>query len=748
MPNGWIRGYQIRPGDPRKGGKYRWLSSANRPGGTSSGVNCHVARPLSGAVGDEAVWITEGIFKADLAAERLGANVVSIPGVGCWRQAMPDLAELLPHGGDVVVAMDSDWRENAAVHEAAWCLAQVCAAIGYGVEVALWEPTHKGLDDLLTAGMRPRRTGPAAVPAPAWVPKVSSRRLAEITATAGMAAETVTLAEMRARLPAATEGRPKRVPLPVITLVAGPTGSGKTTAMAKHVARTGATCWLADKHVDVDAAVAAIEAAGGNVGRVVPLDGMTGKTPNCLRPDVISCWQFKGYNYVPGYCKPWCDRAADPKKCPFIRSLIALEEADIIVATKALARRAGFYSAHGNAHRQTVVLDEDPIDLMRPAVKITRDELEKYVATLDKIDKKLRLRNRPAALAQSAASRRIATWLFDQTSRKPIGDQPEAVPVPADLKPSKPVLSQTKKQQKKGRNELLAEFHYLMHGDPGGTIRNVYRDLNDLVKRQAGKTVFVTAQQTLFHLRLNIPSNRQVFILDATANAELLRPIFAPRPVEVVCNERVEPAGRIIQLMDFNGPRSYLNKLPSKLVRIIDAIGERHPRGNLVLISHQSCVKDLAKASQHSDRIKTAYFGALAVATTWSRRDRTRSPAISSSAARRRRRKTAGSWRLAVYGKAILPFGDLIDTRPAVCLPIPAELVDTEDGPALRAGLGSAHQGLCRSADAGRLRSHGNGEADARCGSCPGADPQTRGCVPADERAVPEALVSRGVLRE
>ncbi len=200
-PNGWIRGYQIRPTDPREGGKYRWLSSANRPGGTSSGVHCHVARPLSSAISDEAVWITEGIFKADLAAERLGTIVLSIPGVACWRQALPDLVELLPFGGEVVVAMDADWRANVAVQQAVWCLSQVCGAAGYSVEVAVWEPTHKGLDDLLTAGLRPQRTVPSTSLAPAWTPKVSSRRLAEMTATPRTTAGIITLAAMRARLP-------------------------------------------------------------------------------------------------------------------------------------------------------------------------------------------------------------------------------------------------------------------------------------------------------------------------------------------------------------------------------------------------------------------------------------------------------------------------------------------------------------------------------------------------------------------
>src|SRR5262249_15066032 len=94
-------------------------------------------------------------------------------------------------------------------------------------------------------------------------------------------------------------GNHRRVPLPVC-VIAGPTGSGKTTAAAKVVARAGSTCWLSERHEDVEAATAAMEQYGANVGRVKPLDGVTGDTPNCLHPDPIAQWQAKGYNYRPG----------------------------------------------------------------------------------------------------------------------------------------------------------------------------------------------------------------------------------------------------------------------------------------------------------------------------------------------------------------------------------------------------------------------------------------------------------------
>jgi hypothetical protein len=200
-PNKKVRGLRIRPDCPdRAGGKYVWLSSKTKPGGVGSGLHCHVAQPTFPPRVEGEVWVVEGEIKADLAAERLGSLTVSIPGVAAWGLALEDLGLLLPCGGTVVVALDADWRENSQVHQAVWGLAQACTGLGYRVEVALWEMTHKGLDDLLQAGLRPRRTAPTELPAPPWAPKISSRPLAWLPPGQGKRQPAWTLAEARERL--------------------------------------------------------------------------------------------------------------------------------------------------------------------------------------------------------------------------------------------------------------------------------------------------------------------------------------------------------------------------------------------------------------------------------------------------------------------------------------------------------------------------------------------------------------------
>jgi hypothetical protein len=203
-PSGLIRGLRLRPDAQGDGGKYRWLSSGGRPGGAGSGVHCHVSRPLAGEAAPDELWITEGEYKSDLSSERLGAVVVSIPGVGSWARALPDVAALLPSGGRVVLALDLEWETNAAVHAAFWGLRQACESLGYEVGVATWTDTTKKLDDLLVAGGCPEIQPATAIPEPTWVLKLSSRILSDGPPRART--PPATLAGLRRRLTTALNG--------------------------------------------------------------------------------------------------------------------------------------------------------------------------------------------------------------------------------------------------------------------------------------------------------------------------------------------------------------------------------------------------------------------------------------------------------------------------------------------------------------------------------------------------------------
>lgn len=472
-------------------------------------------------------------------------------------------------------------------------------------------------------------------------------------------------------------------------LIAAPTGSGKTTCAAEFAARAGRTCWLSDRKEGADEAAALIEEHGGKVGRVLPLDGksmvvtrgeadcppIANTIPNCLHPDVIELWQSKGYDYRRGYCRIACERRADPGCCPFLRSLDDLEHADSIVVTKAMARGEGFFTAHGNDRRANVIIDEDPIGLLKTAVEITRDDLNRYIPIAEEIEAMCARPGKELVRAEAGRTLDLARWCWDTINGRPPGDEPGHFPLPGRLMAARSVGDRGATRW--GRDGFRGELHRRMRDDPHGTVRNVHRDLDELARRSAGRSAYATSDELMFHVRVSIPKSRRVIVLDATASRDLLETIFAPRPVEVLCDRRVSPVGRVIQVMDANHPRSSVASAlnasdrgkPPKLIRLLDAIGDRHPHGRMVLISFKEHVDGLRDASRHAGRIETAHFGALR-----GRNDLQEaachvvvgSPKASEAA----RRQLA----LAVYGRSILPFSDLVDVRLATEGRIPREL--------------------------------------------------------------------------
>jgi hypothetical protein len=144
---GWITGLQIRC-DNIQFGKYRWLSSTEKPNGCSSGVRVHVAQPPE--TDRSEIWVTEGPLKADICSLKLKRLVLAIPGVACWNLATDILQELKPQR--VIVALDMDKLSNPLVNRYKNLLLRALLKLRIKTFEADWNREFKGLDDLLAAG--------------------------------------------------------------------------------------------------------------------------------------------------------------------------------------------------------------------------------------------------------------------------------------------------------------------------------------------------------------------------------------------------------------------------------------------------------------------------------------------------------------------------------------------------------------------------------------------------------------------
>lgn len=153
--DGRFHAVQLRPDEKREdGAKYVWLSGNNH-GGVSPPAMPHVAYPSSAIKcnWNGTAWITEGVIKANMAAERIPGTVIGLPGVSTWQPEI--LYELLAslQAREVVIAFDADYRDKKEVREALVRLVDTLFEAGFAVHGAIWSnEAGKGLDDVLVNG--------------------------------------------------------------------------------------------------------------------------------------------------------------------------------------------------------------------------------------------------------------------------------------------------------------------------------------------------------------------------------------------------------------------------------------------------------------------------------------------------------------------------------------------------------------------------------------------------------------------
>jgi Domain of unknown function (DUF3854) len=140
-----IQAFQVRC-DNINGGKYKWISSAGKDLGCSSGSPIHVSHPEF--LTNSEVWITEGALKADISAIKMHRCFLAVAGVGNWHGIISSILDLKP--SKIIVAFDMDKRTNEIVQ--LHCNAMVQALLQTTNEVyeAEWDPQYKGIDDIST----------------------------------------------------------------------------------------------------------------------------------------------------------------------------------------------------------------------------------------------------------------------------------------------------------------------------------------------------------------------------------------------------------------------------------------------------------------------------------------------------------------------------------------------------------------------------------------------------------------------
>lgn len=163
----------------KKGGRYFWLSSANKKNGTGAGSPSpvHVAVPSmflkqweeGKILKRDKIWLTEGALKADIASDMLyrnftreqlalyGDTFLAIPGVNAWQTVLPVLKQMQVE--EINLAFDRDFSSNPYVMKALKEFMTYAKKEGYHVNMVAWgKDDGKGIDDLLLTGKIPTIT--------------------------------------------------------------------------------------------------------------------------------------------------------------------------------------------------------------------------------------------------------------------------------------------------------------------------------------------------------------------------------------------------------------------------------------------------------------------------------------------------------------------------------------------------------------------------------------------------------------
>lgn len=149
-----ITGLRVRPERPAENGpKYFWLSSAKHDG-PGPKARASIYQPLKGTTVPNTIGITEGEFKAFIAAQHLGYSFISTPGTAAWQSAgVVELAKA--QAQKVIIFYDSELNPHTE-HQRNQ-LADALLRAGLQVDIATWPKAGdqggaKGIDDLLLAG--------------------------------------------------------------------------------------------------------------------------------------------------------------------------------------------------------------------------------------------------------------------------------------------------------------------------------------------------------------------------------------------------------------------------------------------------------------------------------------------------------------------------------------------------------------------------------------------------------------------
>lgn len=421
----------------------------------------------------------------------------------------------------------------------------------------------------------------------------------------------ITLADARAELGRYYEEQLSRPPRPkTINIVKCPPGVGKTYGLCKSLAKHGKRAIiltqenrLAGRHRDL------IDEDGiGNAGRMPVL-----RDTACPYPDEYEATVRRGFK--PTQSLPCRTCPIGPRHCPYLVQIPDLKDATQLCAALIFHTHDGFYESYGNEKRGILVYDENCVDFLLESksnnltdwqawgmmLRQWQAEKPKDAALVDPFLKLIDWLNQTVEVFQKQAAEDKAPVKFAPFTLPDEIKQAEIKKIPRLVNW---LTSLAFTAEHRHVTNLYDAARYLL------TAPDTYVLLERFGNSPSSPV------KVRFRKRNPLPEDKEVFILDATANEDLIRALAPGWDVQVWTCPPIEQEGRILQIMDYDLSRNriesevsrHTDHNPSWLVQTLDHILDAH--GPAAVISFKDVTKDtpnpkrdiLAKL-KHQDRI-------------------------------------------------------------------------------------------------------------------------------------------------
>jgi len=416
--------------------------------------------------------------------------------------------------------------------------------------------------------------------------------------------EKMSLAEARERLADYIEEQFSRPPKPkTLHLIKGQPGLGKTYTTCQKLGEKGRKAIvltlenrLAQTHDEI------INRIGGGKAQRMPVLRDT----HCPFPDEYEATSRRGF--IPKKSLPCRKCPIGPRHCRYLLAFSSLKTADQLCAAAVYHTHDGFYEGYGNESRPIVVFDENSIDVF---LEPTSHNIEQWKAW------GLLLRNYSENNLEPIFA--LVDWLGEISSEfaamkdrdgEKVRFHAYTVPVHQPRFRTNAALEQWlntmahRKEYGHVHNLYNAAAYLLSKPDASILLQRIVKDDGDVVLVR-------------FLKKNPLPEDKEVFILDATANEELLRAVAPDWELRVWDCPPIEQKGKVIQIMDYDISRSRIkreverhdSKNPSWLAQTVDNLLETH--GPAALITFKGVFDDpemdILGKLKHRDKLTATY---------------------------------------------------------------------------------------------------------------------------------------------